>query len=131
MEAVRHSSSVRSLVYVTSDKCYENLEWVWAIERPTAWADTTLTVRRKVRRSSSLNPIGGHFFQERTDLGEASARAGNVIGGGDFAEDRIVPDAMRALSKGESIGVRNPVATRPWQHVLEPLSGYLSLVNYW
>ena len=127
MEAVRHSPSVRSLVYVTSDKCYENLEWVWGYRETDRLGGHDPYSASKGAAELLFESYRRSFFQERVDLGVASARAGNVIGGGDFAEDRIVPDAMRALSKGESIGVRNPIATRPWQHVLEPLSGYLSL----
>ena len=125
LEAARACPSVRAVVIVTSDKCYENHE----TERPYRETD----------------PMGGHdpysaskgaaelvtaayresFFSDGAAV--ASARAGNVIGGGDWAEDRIVPDAARALSAGNPIVVRNPDATRPWQHVLEPLSGYLWL----
>ena len=125
LEAARACPSVRAVVIVTSDKCYENHE----TERPYRETD----------------PMGGHdpysaskgaaelvtaayresFFSDGAAV--ASARAGNVIGGGDWAEDRIVPDAARALAAGNPIVVRNPDATRPWQHVLEPLSGYLWL----
>ena len=127
MEAVRLCPSVRSLVYVTSDKCYENLEWVWGYRETDRLGGHDPYSASKGAAELLFESYRRSFFQERPDLGVASARAGNVIGGGDFAEDRIVPDAMRALGTGESIGVRNPIATRPWQHVLEPLSGYLTL----
>ena len=129
LDCVRQSGSVRSLVYVTSDKCYLNKE--------------------RTRPYSESDELGGHdpysaskaaaelifasyresYFGGRKRLGAATARAGNVIGGGDWAIDRIVPDSIRALQKNRPIEVRNPSAVRPWQHVLDPLYGYLLLAN--
>lgn len=131
-EAVRRTSSVKVLVNITSDKCYENKEWVWGYREN--------------------DPIGGHdpysaskgcaelvfsaylksFFSRVGDkcnrtLGVASARAGNAIGGGDWGKDRLIPDCIRALISRQPIGIRNPHSIRPWQHVVEPLSGYLKL----
>jgi CDP-glucose 4,6-dehydratase len=125
-EAVRATSSVRAVLNITSDKCYANQEWPWGYREN--------------------DPIGGHdpyscskgcaelvtssyyksFFKEQ-GVGLASARAGNVIGGGDWSADRIVPDTVHAFTAGQQIVLRNPMATRPWQHVLEPLAGYLLL----
>jgi CDP-glucose 4,6-dehydratase len=133
LEAVRHTPSVRVLVNVTSDKCYDNKEWVWGYRE--------------------CDPLGGHdpysaskgcselifqaylksFFAKASSkgavlpIGAASVRAGNVIGGGDWGRDRLLPDCIRALSTKDPISVRNPHAVRPWQHVLEPLGGYLHL----
>lgn len=131
LEAVRQCDAVRVCQIITSDKCYENREWVYAYREndPMGGFDpysnskgcTELVV--SAYRQSFFHPdrIGEH------GVSLASSRAGNVIGGGDWAEDRIIPDCVRALSKGETIQVRNPHAIRPWQHVLEPLSGYLWL----
>lgn len=131
LEAVRRSDSVRVCQIITSDKCYENHEWAYAYREndPMGGFDpysnskgcTELVV--SAYRQSFFHPdrIGEH------GVSLASSRAGNVIGGGDWAEDRIIPDCVRALSNDEKIQVRNPYAVRPWQHVLEPLSGYLWL----
>lgn len=127
LEAVRQTPSVRAAVVVTSDKCYENREWVWGYREndPVGGHDpysaskgAAEVVAAGYRRS---------FFAGAGAAGVATARAGNVIGGGDWAEDRIIPDAVRAAAKGEPLVVRNPGAVRPWQHVLEPLGGYLAL----
>lgn len=131
LEAVRDEASCRVVINITSDKCYENREWVWGYRES--------------------DPLGGHdpyssskgcaelvtaayrrsFFQKSLgrQVGVASVRAGNVIGGGDFSKDRIVPDIMTAVRTGTALRVRNPDAVRPWQHVLEPLHGYLLLAE--
>jgi len=128
LEAARQLSGRCTVICVTTDKCYDNREWVHSYreEDPMGGADPYSSskgaaelVIAAYRRSYFSSPNSG--------IRLASARAGNVIGGGDWALDRIVPDCIRALSKNESIVVRNKVATRPWQHVLEPLSGYLWL----
>jgi CDP-glucose 4,6-dehydratase len=128
LEAVRQLNGRCTVIAVTTDKCYENREWVHSYreEDPMGGHDPYSSskgaaelVIAAYRRSYFSSPNSG--------IRLASARAGNVIGGGDWALDRIVPDCIRALSKNESIVVRNKVATRPWQHVLEPLSGYLLL----
>jgi CDP-glucose 4,6-dehydratase len=116
---------VRSFVIVTTDKCYENREWVWGYREN--------------------DPMGGHdpysaskgcaelltssYNRSFAEPAAASVRAGNVIGGGDWAKDRLIPDAIRAFAAGEVLEIRNPQAMRPWQHVLEPLSGYLLLAE--
>lgn len=128
LEAARASKTVRALVNVTTDKCYENREWHWPYREN--------------------DPLGGHdpysaskacaelvtasyrqSFMSAAGILLASARAGNVVGGGDWAEDRLVPDILRAFDAGRVLSIRSPSAIRPWQHVLEPLSGYLLLAQ--
>jgi CDP-glucose 4,6-dehydratase len=127
LEAARRTDSVRAVVCVTSDKCYDNREWDWGYREnePMGGHDPYSSskgaaeiVTAAYRRSFFGDPAGARL---------ASARAGNVIGGGDWGEDRLVPDVMRAVLAGESVRVRNPNAIRPWQHVINPLSGYLVL----
>lgn len=127
LDAVRDCDSVRSLVYITSDKCYENLEWVWGYRENDQLGGRDPYSASKGAAELIFSAYARSYFATRKDLGAASVRAGNVIGGGDWAEDRIVPDCVRAAMKGRAISLRNPKATRPWQHVLEPLSGYLLL----
>lgn len=128
LEAARACPQVRAVVIVTSDKCYENREWMWGYreDEPMGGFDPYSAskgcaelVAAAYRRSFFQGGQGGAAV--------ASARAGNVIGGGDWAEDRLIPDILRGILADESIEIRNPRATRPWQHVLEPLSGYLLL----
>ena len=131
LEAVRNSDSVRVVLIITSDKCYQNKEWEWGYRE--------------------IDPVGGHdpyssskgcvelivsaywnsYFSSSTSLPGsitlASARAGNVVGGGDWSQDRLIPDIMKSILDKRPVEIRNPVATRPWQHVLEPLRGYLML----
>lgn len=129
LEAVRKTESVKAVVNVTTDKCYENKEWAWGYNED--------------------DPIGGHdpysnskgcselvtaayrssYYNYEGSAKIASARAGNVIGGGDWSEDRLIPDILRAFENNKPVKIRNPSATRPWQHVLEPLSGYLCLAE--
>lgn len=128
LEAVRHCPSVKAVVVITTDKCYENREWDWGYRE--------------------TDPLGGHdpysaskagtelvvasyrqSFLTQAGVALASARAGNVIGGGDFSADRLVPDAVRALAAGQALQIRHPQATRPWQHVLACLDGYLGLAQ--
>jgi CDP-glucose 4,6-dehydratase len=127
LEAVRGTSSVRALVFVTSDKCYRNDEWVWGYRENDALGGRDPYSASKACAELVFRCYQETYFASRKGFAAASARAGNVIGGGDFAEDRIVPDCIRALRAADPIRVRNPEATRPWQHVLEPLSGYLAL----
>ncbi|MEI9919610.1 MAG: CDP-glucose 4,6-dehydratase [Bacteroidota bacterium] len=126
-EIVRNLPNVKAAVNVTSDKCYENKEWVWGYREndPMGGKDPYSSSKgcSELITSAYINS----FFSKNSNTVVASARAGNVIGGGDWAENRIVPDFFRATSKNESLVVRNPDHTRPWQHVLEPLSGYLHL----
>lgn len=127
LDAVRQCDSVRSLVYVTSDKCYENLEWVWGYRESDQLGGRDPYSASKAAAEIIFSSYTRSFFEQRLMLGAASARAGNVIGGGDWAVDRIVPDCIRSIESGVPILLRNPNATRPWQHVLEPLAGYLLL----
>ncbi|HWR50344.1 MAG TPA: CDP-glucose 4,6-dehydratase [Bryobacteraceae bacterium] len=117
-------------VFVTTDKCYANREWNHAYRETDALGGHDPYSASKAAAEIAIASFRSSFFNpaaSRVTVGIASARAGNVIGGGDWALDRIVPDAMKALEKGQPVVVRNPDSTRPWQHVLEPLSGYLVL----
>ncbi|MGZ5007078.1 MAG: CDP-glucose 4,6-dehydratase, partial [Methylobacter sp.] len=133
LEAARQTGSVRAIVNVTSDKCYENREWAWGYREneamggydPYSNSKGCAELVASAYRSSYFN---SHNFAEH-QVALASARAGNVIGGGDWAEDRLIPDIMRAIMQGKPVHIRNPHAIRPWQHVLEPLSGYLLLAQ--
>jgi len=127
LDAVRQCESVRSLVFITSDKCYENVEWIWGYRENDQLGGRDPYSASKAAAEIAFSSYARSFFEHRPLLGAASVRAGNVIGGGDWAVDRIVPDCIRAIEKDEPIRLRNPEATRPWQHVLEPLSGYLLL----
>lgn len=127
LEAVRATPSVRSLVYVTSDKCYENREWIWGYRESDRLGGHDPYSASKAAAELVFSTYSRSYFLQREDFGGATTRAGNVIGGGDLAADRIVPDCMRAILQGRPVSLRNPNATRPWQHVLEPLSGYLLL----
>ena len=127
LEAVRRCESIRALVFITSDKCYENLEWIWGYRESDAMGGHDPYSASKGAAELVFSSYLRSFFANRPDFGAATVRAGNVIGGGDWAADRIVPDCVRALQAGKPIIIRSPRATRPWQHVLEPLSGYLKL----
>jgi CDP-glucose 4,6-dehydratase len=127
LEAVRSCKSVRSLVYITSDKCYENVEWIWGYRENDQLGGRDPYSASKAAAEIVFSSYSRSFFADQSDIGAATTRAGNVIGGGDWAIDRIVPDCIRSVQGGIPINVRNPNATRPWQHVLEPLSGYLLL----
>ena len=134
MEAARRSSSVRVLINVTSDKCYENREWVWGYrENDPMGGHDPYSSSKGCSELVTAAYINSFFSPERYGtehhVGLASVRAGNVIGGGDWGTDRLVPDCIRALSGDEEIAIRYPQAIRPWQHVLEPLTGYLSLAE--
>lgn len=128
LESLRRLDKPCSAVMVTTDKCYENRERSWGYRETDPLGGHDPYSSSKAAAEIAVASWRRSFFhgpESRARI--ATARAGNVVGGGDWAEDRIVPDAMRALSRGEAIKVRNPAATRPWQHVLEPLAGYLSL----
>lgn len=126
LEALRAYHSSCSVVIVTTDKCYENHESGRAYEESDPLGGHDPYSSSKAMAEIATSAYRNSYFQ-KSPVRVASARAGNVIGGGDWAEDRIVPDAMRALNQGDKIRVRNPKAIRPWQHVLEPLAGYLTL----
>jgi len=128
LEAVRATPGVKAVVNVTTDKCYENKEWIWGYREndamggfdPYSSSKGCAELVTAAYRRSFLEPAG---------IALASARAGNVIGGGDWAADRLIPDFLRAMDAGETLKIRSPLSTRPWQHVLEPLSGYLLLAE--
>lgn len=125
LEASRQCDSLQAIVYVTSDKCYRNNEWIWGYRENDELGGHDPYSASKAAAELVFSSYQDSFFHARPQLGTASVRAGNVIGGGDWAADRIVPDSIRALKAGEPVRLRNPHSTRPWQHVLEPLSGYL------
>ncbi|MGE0811051.1 MAG: CDP-glucose 4,6-dehydratase [Immundisolibacter sp.] len=133
LEAVRQVGGVRAVVVVTSDKCYENREWLWAYREGEPLGGVDPYSSSKACAELVAQSWRQSFFapQRHAEHGTAlaSARAGNVIGGGDWAEDRLIPDILRAIAAGEPVAIRNPGAIRPWQHVLEPLSGYLLLAQ--
>lgn len=126
LEAVRQTPSVRAVVSVTTDKCYENREWPWGYRE-----DEPMGGRDPYSNSKGCAELVGRAYRDSflstAGVAFASARAGNVVGGGDWAIDRLIPDILRAFDRGEAVRIRNPLSTRPWQHVLEPLSGYLVL----
>ena len=127
LEAARKCNSVQAFVNITTDKCYENKEVNrgYKEEEPMGGYDMYSSSKGCVEIMSSS--FRRSFLQEDGTYAMATARAGNVIGGGDWAEDRLIPDCVRYINAGEKIEIRNPIAVRPWQHVLEPLSGYLLL----
>lgn len=133
LEAVRQTPSVRAVVNVTSDKCYDNKEWIWGYREnepmggydPYSSSKGCAELVASAYRNSFFNPT--KYDEHRVAL--ASGRAGNVIGGGDWAEDRLIPDILRAIIAGRPVVIRSPHAIRPWQHVLEPLFGYLQLAQ--
>ena len=129
LEAARRVDSVRCIVNVTTDKCYDNREWAWGYREndPMGGHDPYSSSKGC---SELVSSAYRHSFLRHGGAALASARAGNVIGGGDWAVDRLVPDVLRAFERHEPARIRNPNSTRPWQHVLEPLSGYLSLVEH-
>ncbi len=127
LEAVRRFDSVRAAVFVTSDKCYRNLEWEWGYRENDPLGGEDPYSASKACAEAAAYSYMHVFFREGPRV--ATARAGNVIGGGDWAVDRVVPDCARAWSAGKTVVLRRPEATRPWQHVLEPLSGYLWLAT--
>ena len=128
LEAVRQSPTVKAVINVTTDKCYENREWVWPYRENEAMGGFDPYSSSKAC-SELVTAAYRRSFLESVGIQLASARAGNVIGGGDWAVDRLVPDFLRALDAGRTLTIRSPWATRPWQHVLEPLSGYLVLAE--
>lgn len=130
-EAVRQSSGVKVLINVTTDKCYENREWHWGYREnePMGGYDPYSNSKgcSELVTSSFRNSFFNPKEYNKHGVALASARAGNVIGGGDWADDRLIPDFIRAIANGEELSIRSPYAIRPWQHVLEPLNGYLTL----
>ena len=128
LETVRKAPSVRACVVVTTDKCYENREWAWGYREDEAMGGHDPYSNSKGCAELVTSAYRRSFFSGG-DVALASGRAGNVIGGGDWAVDRLVPDILRAVEQGEPVLIRNPLAIRPWQHVLEPVGGYLVLAQ--
>jgi CDP-glucose 4,6-dehydratase len=129
LEAARACKSLKSIVSVTTDKCYENKEWFWGYREHEAMGGYDPYSSSKGCAELVTAAYRNSFFSFDGSAALASARAGNVIGGGDWAMDRLIPDVLSAFNKKEAVTIRNPLATRPWQHVLEPLSGYLMLAE--
>lgn len=131
LEAIRHTDSVRVGLMITTDKCYENREWVWGYRENEAMGGRDPYSSSKGCAELVVSAYRDSFFPahdyERHGVAIASARAGNVIGGGDWALDRLIPDIMRAIQESRPVLIRSPHAIRPWQHVLEPLGGYMCL----
>jgi len=127
LEAARHTSDVRAVVVVTTDKCYENREWPWAYRERDRLGGHDPYSASKASAELVAASYRTAFLQQSSAPLLATARGGNVIGGGDWSEDRLIPDLVRSVVAGESLVVRSPRATRPWQHVLDCLSGYLLL----
>ena len=130
LEAVRNTDSVKAVVNVTTDKCYENKEWIWGYREDEPMGGHDPYSNSKGCSELVTAAYRSSFFNYSGSAKIASGRAGNVIGGGDWAEDRLIPDIFKSFEIKESVVVRNPSATRPWQHVLEPLSGYLVLAEH-
>jgi len=129
LEAIRTTPSVRVAVIVTSDKCYENREWDWGYRENEAMGGHDPYSSSKGAAELVTAAYRRSFFEPEGRVAVASARAGNVIGGGDWARERLIPDIVRAASEGSTLKIRNPDSVRPWQHVINPLSGYLRLAE--
>lgn len=129
LEACRESGSVRAIVVVTTDKVYRNEEPGWAFVESDPLGGHDPYSASKAASELAVDSFRASFYAAATAAHIATARAGNVIGGGDWARDRLVPDCLRAFAAGAPVELRHPAAVRPWQHVLEPLSGYLRLVE--
>lgn len=127
LEALRQLKKPCIAVLITSDKCYDNVEWLWGYRETDRLGGKDPYSASKAAAELVIHSYVESFMRDNTVVRVGVGRAGNVIGGGDWAADRLVPDCMRAWSTGQRVPVRNPAATRPWQHVLEPLSGYLTL----
>ncbi|MDH4276236.1 MAG: CDP-glucose 4,6-dehydratase, partial [Gammaproteobacteria bacterium] len=129
LEAARNVANVRAIINVTTDKCYENKEWVWAYRENEPMGGYDPYSNSKGCSELVTSAYRQSYFTSDS-VAVATARAGNVIGGGDWAEDRLIPDILRAFEMRKPVNIRNPSAIRPWQHVLEPLSGYLMLAQH-
>jgi CDP-glucose 4,6-dehydratase len=130
LEAIRSSNSVKAAVMVTTDKCYENKEWEWGYRENDPLGGHDPYSSSKACAELAIQSYQQSFFNDLRDgPGISSVRAGNVIGGGDFSKDRLIPDLYDAISKNQHLLLRNPFSTRPWQHVLEPISGYLKVAE--
>jgi CDP-glucose 4,6-dehydratase len=130
LESARSVNALRATVIVTTDKCYENKEWVWGYRENESMGGYDPYSNSKGCAELVTSAYRQSYFSNSNSINKvASARAGNVIGGGDWSEDRLSPDAIKAFEANKPLMIRNPLATRPWQHVLEPLSGYLILAQ--
>ena len=129
LDAVRRAIGVRAVVAVTSDKCYENNEWFWGYRENEPMGGYDPYSNSKGCSELVVSAFRNSYFRDAGVVGLGSGRAGNVIGGGDWSEDRLVPDLIRNILAGQEVPIRNPLAVRPWQHVLEPLSGYIALAE--
>jgi CDP-glucose 4,6-dehydratase len=129
LEAARNCPNLKAIVSVTTDKCYENNEWDWGYRENEPMGGHDPYSSSKGCAELVTSAYRRSFFNSKESASLASARAGNVIGGGDWADDRLIPDILKAFEKSEPVVIRNPLSTRPWQHVLEPLSGYLVLAE--
>lgn len=134
LDAVRRVPSVRAVVVITTDKCYENREWLWGYREEDRLGGFDPYSNSKACAELVTASFRNSYFPlariEEHKVGLASARAGNVIGGGDWSEDRLIPDLVRGFLSGNPVLIRNPLAIRPWQHVLEPLAGYIALAEH-
>jgi CDP-glucose 4,6-dehydratase len=128
MEAARHTPTIKAIVVVTTDKCYENKERIWGYREDDPMGGRDPYSSSKGCAELVISAYRSSFLKDQ-GIALASARAGNVVGGGDWATDRLVPDILRALEENQPVTIRNPNAIRPWQHVLEPISGYLTLAE--
>lgn len=133
LEAVRHTPSVKVVVNITTDKCYENREWIWGYRENEQMGGFDPYSNSKACSELVTSAFRSSFFNSNKRpehaVAIATARAGNVIGGGDWAQDRLIPDILTAFEQGREVLIRNPHAIRPWQHVMEPLRGYLTLAE--
>jgi len=133
LESVRHCKDVRAVVNVTTDKCYENREWDWGYRENEAMGGYDPYSNSKGCAELVTSAYRSSFFHpnqyKNHGVAVATARAGNVIGGGDWAQDRLIPDILRGFEQGQVVDIRNPGAIRPWQHVMEPLRGYMALAQ--
>lgn len=127
LECIKNYNQPCTAIFITSDKCYENVEWEWGYKETDAVGGKDIYSGSKGAAEVIFHAYQQSFFKNMPHIKIATGRAGNVIGGGDWAKDRIVVDCMKSWSKSEIVEIRSPEATRPWQHVLEPLSGYLAL----
>lgn len=129
LESARSCENLKAIISVTTDKCYENKEWAWGYRENEPMGGHDPYSSSKGCAELVTAAYRSSFFNTNHTANLASARAGNVIGGGDWAEDRLIPDVLKAFDQGKPVVIRNPLSTRPWQHVLEPLSGYLVLAE--
>ncbi len=129
LESARYCENLKAIVSVTTDKCYENKEWNWGYREDDVIGGYDPYSSSKGCAEIATAAYRNSFFNNNDSASIATARAGNVIGGGDWADDRLIPDILKAFENNEPVIIRNPLSTRPWQHVLEPLSGYLVLAE--